>query len=196
MKSKRKSRPKRADRDAVARLEEIYAKLPKLDCQGKCQACCGPIGLTPVEHDRMAERGQPLPMLKELPDQTLFSTPLTCPQLAGNGRCTVYSVRPMVCRLWGIVESMKCPHGCEPEGGFLSERDGHILFRAALEAGGADVPSEEVLVKSLDDPKMRQEMRAMIERGMNNDRRRMIGEKATGPFGKTKSGGEGEAGGA
>jgi Fe-S-cluster containining protein len=166
-------RRKRADREAVKRLEAVYAKLPKLNCKGLCQACCGPIGLSPVEHDRMAERGQPLPMLQDFTDGTLFSASARCPQLAGNGRCTVYAVRPMVCRLWGVVESMKCPHGCVPEGGFLDEEVGQLLFRDALEAGGVQVPPEDHLRRRLADPEVREQFREIMARGQKADRRRM-----------------------
>jgi hypothetical protein len=168
----RKRKRKRPDREAVQRLEAVYAKLPKLDCKGLCQACCGPIGMTPVEHERMAERNQPM-KVEHQRDGVLFSTAWTCPQLAGNGRCTVYAVRPMVCRLWGLVRSMACPHGCVPEGGFLDEREGHLLFREAMEAGGIPMPSEEYMRKRLDDPQLQAEMRAIMARGSRNDRRAM-----------------------
>ena len=36
-----------------------------------------------------------------------------CTQLA-NGRCSIYDQRPTVCRLWGDVPEMPCPHGCTP----------------------------------------------------------------------------------
>lgn len=179
----------KADRERVRALEAVYARLPKLNCQGKCQACCGPIGLTKVEHDRMAERGRPMPRLLDMHDGTLFSQSMQCPQLAGNGRCTVYAIRPMVCRLWGLVESMKCPHGCVPEGGFLSEREGHLLFRDALEAGGSQVPAEEQLVKRLDDPEVMNQASAIMARGSRNDHRRMNAQ-ATGPVREVDRSGE------
>lgn len=31
-----------------------------------------------------------------------------------DGRCSVYVVRPLLCRLWGMVDKMRCPHGCVP----------------------------------------------------------------------------------
>lgn len=164
---------KKANRDAVKALEAVYAKLPKLNCQGKCQACCGPIGLTPVEHDRMEERGRPLPMLSQFHDGALFSKKMQCPQLAGNGRCTVYAIRPMICRLWGVIESMKCPHGCVPEGGFLSDDEGHLLFREAMEAGGVKVPSEEHMKERLAMPEMQRTLKQTLARGAAADRRRM-----------------------
>ena len=53
-----------------------------------------------------------------------------------DGRCTVYAVRPMICRLWGIDETMPCPYGCVPEGGHISELQAIQFLRAALAIGG------------------------------------------------------------
>lgn len=33
----------------------------------------------------------------------------------GTGACSAYRDRPLLCRLWGVVEKLRCPHGCEPE---------------------------------------------------------------------------------
>lgn len=165
---------KRPDREAVKRLEAVYAKLPKLACQGRCQECCGPIGMSPVEHQRMAERGRPIPgvIAKGQPDY-VFSPHLRCPQLAGNGRCTVYAIRPMLCRIWGMVESMRCPFGCVPEGGFLPEDQCQLLMREAMEAGGVPMPPEEFVRERLKDPQIRAVRDAIHARGRRNDHRRM-----------------------
>jgi len=38
-----------------------------------------------------------------------------CPALdVESGKCKGYEGRPRICRLFGMVEKMKCPHGCEP----------------------------------------------------------------------------------
>jgi hypothetical protein len=37
------------------------------------------------------------------------------------------------CRLWGAVESMPCPWGCQPEGGLLPDAEGRRLIQAAAE---------------------------------------------------------------
>jgi Fe-S-cluster containining protein len=29
-------------------------------------------------------------------------------------RCRVYDRRPLICRLFGMVKAMRCPHGCRP----------------------------------------------------------------------------------
>jgi Fe-S-cluster containining protein len=37
-----------------------------------------------------------------------------CPLLRHN-RCTIYEQRPFICRIYGVAEGIRCPHGCEPE---------------------------------------------------------------------------------
>jgi hypothetical protein len=94
--------------DVDDKLDAIYARIPGMNCKGLCQECCGSIGLTRLEQDRIQQRhGLRLPLMAVFEDQ--------CPALDRAGRCTVYNDRPAVCRLWGAVPSMTCPHGCEPD---------------------------------------------------------------------------------
>ena len=60
------------------------------------------------------------------PDPELTGV-LACPLLR-HGRCTVYAQRPLVCRLWGVTESMECPHGCRPVR-YLKYAQGQLLLR-------------------------------------------------------------------
>ena len=45
-------------------------------------------------------------------------------------------MRPLICRLWGVMESLPCPYVCRPEGGFLADIEGYRLIAAAWRAGG------------------------------------------------------------
>src|SRR5713101_889429 len=85
-------------------LEALYAQLPRLRCQRLCEACCGPIGMSALEWQRLERTTHGLPKAKTT----------TCPLLRGN-TCSASKVRPMICRLWGLLPSMSCPFGCEPE---------------------------------------------------------------------------------
>lgn len=98
-------------------IEALYAELPKIECQGKCAESCGPVPMGRVEWQRVCRaggerKGNPLT--------------LVCPYLEEE-RCSVYEVRPLLCRLWGIVETMECPWGCKPER-YLTREEGYALM--------------------------------------------------------------------
>ena len=87
------------------KIAALYRRLPKLECKGLCAESCGVVPLYPAEARRIAiATGK-----KVDHDETL-----TC-KLLENGRCTIYEHRPLLCRLFGMVKKMRCPHGCVPE---------------------------------------------------------------------------------
>lgn len=88
-------------------LAAIYAKIPEVNCKGKCQKCCGPILCQQIEWNQVVATGQVKPEA-EVPI-------LQCPALTERGKCSAYAVRPAICRLWGAVKKMRCPHGCRPK---------------------------------------------------------------------------------
>lgn len=107
-------------------LDNLYAGLPKIECKRLCQQACGPIMLTPLERRRIvSETGRIPPIGPEL----------SCPLLR-DGACSVYEIRPAICRLWGLVDrpTMRCPHGCVPER-WLSDPEAHAVLAAAERLG-------------------------------------------------------------
>lgn len=112
------------------RLDAIYAQLPKINCQRKCQQSCGPIVMGRREWNRVIEDVGYEP--KPTPDQ---AARLVCPMLDEKaGACSVYHVRPLICRLWGLVEAMACPWGCRPER-WLTDAEAHHLMNQAERIG-------------------------------------------------------------
>lgn len=100
-------------------LEKLAAEIPKINCQKKCQECCGPILMTGLEMARTLKRLEAPPKGTE---------DLTCPMLnRTTGECRVYSVRPLICRLWGVAQGMECPWGCKPER-YLTKAEAHDLL--------------------------------------------------------------------
>lgn len=92
------------------KLRGVYARLPALQCRQLCQAACGPIVMSGAEWDRVVEAVgvEPRPTDEQ-------AERLRCPMLdERSGRCTIYNARPLICRLFGMVEAMRCPHGCTP----------------------------------------------------------------------------------
>jgi Fe-S-cluster containining protein len=122
-------------------LQKIYDQIPKIECQGHCgrdqhNTCCGPIGCTILEAALLEEYNGVITGWESIGLQTvkmnieeLFPL-MICPHLSPSGRCNAYAVRPLVCRLWGVVETLKCPWGCKPER-YLTDRESFAMFRAA-----------------------------------------------------------------
>lgn len=97
-------------------LDEIYAAVPPMACRGLCVDSCDSQGVEEVETIRI-----------ELRHGVRVETHTgRCPALSPFGRCSVYADRPLVCRLWGAVPEMRCPHGCEPT---LTSEQGLDLMR-------------------------------------------------------------------
>lgn len=110
-----------------AALDAVYAEMPGIACQQKCRECCSLILMSRSEDRRIREAtGRPFP---EANMETL-----ECGWLTEDGRCSHYQLRPGICRLWGVVESMRCPFGCE----ILPAQTGYFSthVRALTEAEG------------------------------------------------------------
>ncbi len=103
-----------SDQTAKRDLDRMYGELPTIDCQGKCAESCGPIWMTRVEWQRITKKKRYEPR----------ASSLTCPLLVAD-RCSVYALRPTLCRLWGVVEGMPCPWGCKPTPRYLTDIEGH-----------------------------------------------------------------------
>ena len=124
-------------------LDGIYATLPALECRQLCSVSCGPIVVSRLEAKRLNGRHpirtRPMPTRIES-GQSLGVGKLVetdaccnCPMLEA-GQCSVYDIRPAICRLWGLVPSMPCPFGCVPERQ-LSEREGFEFMEKVFRLG-------------------------------------------------------------
>lgn len=143
-------------------LRNVYAQIPDLHCKGLCASSCRTrIDMSAAEKERIeATIGRPLP-------RVMFEIAgAPCPLLSGT-KCSVYGLRPTVCRLWGVAESMPCPHGCTPEGGrLLTDQEVLELMLRALEVGGARYGDTERARKMLH---QLPEMRPLIARVLRGD---------------------------
>lgn len=111
-------------------VEKVYTRLPTLRCRGLCAHSCGPIVFSQKEADRMARKGVPEPG---------FDATGTCTALK-NDRCSIYKNRPLICRFWGMVKAMTCPHGCVPSR-FVTPEEENAYMRALgpLRPGDHDI---------------------------------------------------------
>lgn len=115
----------------LARQKALWAKIPDAGCRGLCVEACGPIGMTRLEADILTGTGRADPALLEPHGRGLLFIPDNgvCPMLDDGGRCTVYAVRPAICRGFGAVDHplMRCPHGCQPSGGLMPADRFHAI---------------------------------------------------------------------
>lgn len=119
------------------RMDALYASLPGIECKRLCRECCGPIvqtaSMSRLEYERVAA----------YPEQPFNPKDfMACSLLTPGGLCSAYTDRPMVCRLWGLVDTpvMRCPFGCVPER-WLTDAEGRALLRESMVIGG--VPEDE-----------------------------------------------------
>lgn len=115
-------------------IQRVWDSVPDTGCKGLCAESCGPIMASDVEEQMLLERG--IRILERNPINVLAALAVTkdCPALV-DSKCTVYAVRPTICRLWGAVEDMPCPWGCVPAAGRLTHEQSKRLLRDANEHG-------------------------------------------------------------
>lgn len=110
---------------ARAMLDDLYAQLPGIECKGLCHDSCTAIDASELERERIAERGVTLP--DAIPHAQVVQLirrgePPRCPALGPLNNCTVYDVRPFICRAYGTIHDpvsntlTVCEHGCVPDG--------------------------------------------------------------------------------
>jgi len=91
----------------MVRLNKIYSKIPSFDCK-HCHECEGPIVWFEPEEINIREY-----LNKNNLEYIVWSTEdfeknnMKCPYLK-NDRCSIYPVRPIVCRLQGNIRDLPC----------------------------------------------------------------------------------------
>jgi Fe-S-cluster containining protein len=103
--------------EALAELDKLYACLPALTCRGLCHSSCGVVVASELEHQRIADTGASIGprmsdegFLREVSDSGQ-----QCPALGPLRNCTIYPIRPFICRAYGVGAGLRCPHGCVPD---------------------------------------------------------------------------------
>jgi len=97
-------------------LERLYEALPNGECDG-CDGCgskcAGQIKMARWEFERM-HACWPVGFVPARREQTgPFAAPCVFRD-EERGRCAVYEARPLICRLFGLVEWLPCPLGRWP----------------------------------------------------------------------------------
>lgn len=114
------------NRKRTQKMDALYAQIPSANCKGLCAESCSFLGMTEGEAERLKkESGGIEPSLDANCD---------CVYLK-DGRCSVYNARPIVCRLYGAAEDLRCPFGCEPDR-MLSKAEGNAFLSKSTKIGG------------------------------------------------------------
>lgn len=124
------------DEQARARaIRDLYARIPAIACKRKCQDYCVAVvddgALSRWERDRIVTfHGAKPPRPNH-----------RCGYLDEVGRCSVYAMRPFICRMWGVLDApgMRCEFGCKPER-YLSAEEGRALADEVYALGGGVAP--------------------------------------------------------
>jgi len=93
------------------RLNEIYSLVPNFNCD-RCGQCCGPIhwGLSEDIIIREFLKENKREYIKWNEDDYI-NNELRCPYYNREKNiCTIYQVRPLICRLQGVVKELPCPN--------------------------------------------------------------------------------------
>jgi hypothetical protein len=91
-------------------IDDIYNLIPDFMCTNGCHECCQNFGVpsrTRTEDERIKA------FLKKNAMKLGKAVGTTCPYLNELG-CTIYPVRPLICRLYGTSPNYRCKMGVAP----------------------------------------------------------------------------------
>lgn len=150
----------------------LYDQVPDVGCKGLCQSACGPIDMAPREGARLRAAGVEIPATTRRHILLHVTGKYSCPALDADGRCEVYAKRPMICRLWGATETLRCPYGCAPER-WLSDVDAlDLIAQTSLVGGDADAGrrASHGAARVRDDPTLQRWLRDFLSTQANLDK--------------------------
>lgn len=116
-----------------ASLNAIYAKIPNIQCKGLCHETCSMIIASRIE-SKIAKKSlgkTPFLTLPKAVELTATGVISPCSALKNN-RCSIYDIRPSICRLYGVAEGLLCQFGCVPER-VLTDREARNIMREIRE---------------------------------------------------------------
>ena len=129
---------RRKDMSKAKKLQEIYEKIPDIKCRDNCGECCGLISMSRYEEKRirkyLEEYNLSIRFSNDPPNITYVNAYINammgvnkCHFLDDHKKCLIYPVRPIVCRLFGVSEHMKCPYVKMEE--YITEKESSQLIR-------------------------------------------------------------------
>lgn len=92
-------------------IDDLYAMIPRVPCPAGCITCCKNFGIpsrSMIEDERIGK------FLKEQGMSYKEASGMTCPYVTETG-CSIYPVRPFICRLYGTSPNYICIENYRPE---------------------------------------------------------------------------------
>ena len=115
----------------ITKLQALYKKIPELECKGLCHQSCTIVPAAKIEIKRARQRMggknpfNPIAAIKGLKEK-IPQIP-SCAALKDK-KCSIYTARPAICRLYGVAEGLECHFGCVPKKK-LSRQEANALIR-------------------------------------------------------------------
>lgn len=115
----------------LTKLEELYKKIPDIECKGLCHQGCTIIPAEEIEIKKARKRlsFNPFRISKKNIETAAQTGKVPSCGALKNNRCTIHSIRPAICRLYGVAEGLECPFGCEPKKQKLSRQEAYSIIR-------------------------------------------------------------------
>lgn len=121
--------------EAWAEIHALYEALPEIQCKGLCYDTCTSINPSELEREAVRARGVELPPgighQRHLQLIAAGQTP-RCPALSALNTCSVYDVRPYICRVYGSIRTDGCEHGCWSSEWFEAEDVTRVMMRIEM----------------------------------------------------------------
>jgi hypothetical protein len=150
-------------------LQQVWDQIPQLNCRGLCASSCGPIDASSREKQRLRARGIRLPPREKALHVLHTTGNYRCPALTSDEQCSAYTDRPTICRLWGAIDALRCPHGCQPHSPPLDDSTALQLLTASLHVGGdtgnfgtGPLPRPEDIARALQNPALAATIRNLL----------------------------------
>lgn len=112
------------------KLLSLYSKIPEIECKGLCHASCTIVPAAKIEIKRARERMKGKNPFNPLNALNTIKNDKCIPSCAAlkNKRCSIYTARPAICRIYGVAEGLECEFGCKPKNK-LSKKEVYAIIR-------------------------------------------------------------------
>lgn len=123
-----------------AKLENIYKQIPQSTCPSRCGKCCGPV--FPSLSELRNVKDWCALHRKEYIDFLTINENGDCPYLNKEKRCSIYPVRPFLCRVLGVTSPLPCPLNMNTPSRILNRPQSDYLYKQ-IYLKGKDKPRTE-----------------------------------------------------